>query len=143
MADYVNDLPATLDCPTRPRPQHAARSTFAHVPRKQQSRRTRVRAAALFRVTAVKPSSVVEAVGIGPHGVGGRVGIVGNVGGSGQGGRGPKSPAIPPASAAVPVVVTRVTAASLGDPLVLALEQARREHIANALRAVREDDGDE
>lgn len=86
---------------------------------------------------------MVEAAGIEPHGVGGRVGIVGNSGPSSGTERGPESPTIPAKRASVSSVVTRVTAAPEGDPLVLALEQARRDHIASALRAVWEDDGDE
>ncbi len=45
---------------------HAGNCTRSPVPLEQQSRRTRVRAAALCRVTAGKPLSVVEAAGIEP-----------------------------------------------------------------------------
>ena len=45
---------------------HAGNCTRSPVPLEQQSRRTRVRAAALCRVTAGEPASVVEAAGIEP-----------------------------------------------------------------------------
>lgn len=82
---------------------------------------------------------MVEAAGIEPHGVGGRVGIVGNSGPRRGSEPGPESRTIPTKGAPVSVVVTRVTEMSGGDPLVLAIEQARREHIVSALRAVREE----